>query len=190
MILKLQPDAPVQLRVLAITDDVSQSSGLPQYKLAGRTSDEGDVILFLSASNAERQFALCKLTRDSIIGRTVQFTKRKKGAQQFIDMALPGGTPAPAASKPSNGNGAVASTAAPPARSIPPAAPLKGQAQIDQERKDLSARFFSLHRACVQHVLTSDTNALKVAGLADTAETATARINTLFDTACREGLAK
>lgn len=116
----------------------------------------------------------------------------------------PPGKPVPA-----NGNGAAAPPArgafqptpptgpppgpspAPPTRApIPPAAPLKGQAQIDQERKDLSARFFSLHRACVQHVLTSDVNALKVAGLTDTAETATARINTLFDTACREGLAK
>lgn len=181
-IVKLNPDDKVLFTVTATFDDVSQSNGGPQVKFKGSTPTDPDAVMFLSAGNAERQLAHYGLTRLSVVGRTVQFSAKKKGAQKFIDMTVPGeqGSSAVAAAAPSPT--ATATTVTPPAPS--PVDPAAAKAA----RRDSIARLLACYAKCFDASLKLATEKLETSNIPPTHAGVATSAASLFEAVLQRGL--
>ena len=139
--IKPEVSKPITLAVVTITDG-TDGYGNWEWKCRGRTPEGQDAITNMSEATALRQLARHGLTRDSAIGRQLEFAAVKKGVKTFYDINLPTGTPAPIAASPRQ---AERSTAQP---------------------RDAWTRERALFDACVDHVLATTRPKFIEAGIA------------------------
>lgn len=116
MIIKLQPDQKLVMLVKTVAVVPGQYG--ESVRFIGESATDKEAAFNLSPDNADRQLKRLGLTRESVVGRTVEFAAKKDGAKKLIDMDLPAGSPPVVAAPPS----------AAPVMSAPATAPLDAEA--------------------------------------------------------------
>jgi hypothetical protein len=137
-IVKLQPGSPAVRFLASRIEDDKSARGTAQWKFVGRTATDAEALVYVSSETAERQCARIGLSRASIIGRWVEFSKT---SQNFIDINLASG-----ASLPSSPAPAVAPTPT-SAASAEPLDVMKKKEIIAKEKALLAYAFGCANRA-------------------------------------------
>ena len=162
--IKPEVSKPITLAVVTITDG-TDGYGNREWKFRGRTPDGQDVITNVSEATALRQLARHGLTRETAIGRQLEFAAVKKGVKIFYDINL---------------------TAA--AGAAPIAAAVRQVEQGTTQPRDAWTRERALFDACLDHVLTTTRPKFIEAGIAPSQDGISALVAALYLRCSERGL--
>lgn len=170
---------PTVLTITSIVRDVPPANPKygAQHKFVGTTPTDPDACIFLAPATADRQLTRLGLTLDTVVGRTVEFTR----PGDYIDMALPGGSaPVAAPAAPTNGKQAVTLGA--------PIAGLDTPEDVAAAKVDQWKRLCGLHKRCLAFVLETEVPMLDGPKVGASPESVSALTAQLFIAAKEAGL--